>query len=295
MRILIAGCGYFGLALGAELSQRGHKVFGLTRTERRKSDLEQAGIRPLVADLTQPKQLVRLPSTHDWVINSVASAGGRAEAYRALYLEGTRHLLNWLKPNPPKKFVYISSTSVYGQNDGSVVDESSPTEPDSETSKILIETERLLLSAFNQTDFPAVILRAAGIYGPGRGHWFKQFLTGQAVLDGTGARWLNMIHRDDLVRIALAALEKGAGGEIYNAADDEPVSQRDFFQWLADALRKPMPPSVEEPAMPVRKRGATNKRISNRKLKTQLGYTFKYPTFREGYRPEIERLPASSS
>jgi nucleoside-diphosphate-sugar epimerase len=292
MRVLIAGCGYFGLALGAELSQRGHEVFGLTRTGHRASDLEQAGVRALIADITQAKQLAELPSTYDWVINSVASSGGGPDMYRALYLEGTRNLLEWLKLNPPKKFVYTSSTSVYGQNDGSLVDESSATDPASDTSKILIDTERLLVGAVREMNFPAIILRVAGIYGPDRGYWFKQFLKGEAVMEGIGDRWLNMIHRDDLVALVISALENGRGGEIYNAVDDEPVTQRDFFGWLAAVLQQPLPPSTDKP--PRRKRGAGNKRVSNKKLKLGLGYRFIYPTFREGCSPEIERIRAET-
>ena len=137
---------------------------------------------------------------------------------------------------PPKKFVYTSSTSVYAQNDGSQVKESSPTEPAAETSKILVETEKVLLDAVAQKKFPAVILRVAGIYGPERGHWFRQFLKDEAHIEGDGSRFLNMIHRDDLIGCIIAALKNGRAGEIYNAVDDEPVSQLHFFQWLAQAV-----------------------------------------------------------
>ena len=164
-------------------------------------------------------------------------AGGDAEDYRQVYLQGTRNLIEWLAPNPPKKFVYTSSTSVYGQNDGSQVKESSPTEPLAETAKVLVETEKLLLAAVaRNAKFPAVILRVAGIYGPDRGHWFKQFLKNEARIEGDGSRFLNMIHRDDLIGCIIAALKSGRPGEIYNAVDDEPVSQLHFFQWLAAAV-----------------------------------------------------------
>jgi nucleoside-diphosphate-sugar epimerase len=294
MKVLIAGCGYVGAALGEMLAQRGHEVFGLTRTGHRTADLERAGVHSLVADITDANQLANLDSEYDWVVHSVASSGGEAAAYRALYLEGTRNLLRWLQANRPQKFAYISSTSVYGQNDGSIVDETSPTEPDSETSKILIETENLMISAVKKTNFPAVIVRAAGIYGPGRGYWFKQFLKGEAVIEEDGNRWLNMIHRDDLAGIAISALEKGRPGEIYNAVDDEPVRQLDFFQWLAHVLHRPLPP-IAPAARPSRKRGSTNKRVSNLKLKTELGYHFIYPTFREGYHSEIENAGVGES
>ena len=80
-----------------------------------------------------------------------------------MYLEGARNLIEWLSPDPPKKFVYTSSTSVYGQTNGSAVKETSPTEPSSETSKILVETEKLLLEAASEKKLPAVILRVAGV------------------------------------------------------------------------------------------------------------------------------------
>jgi nucleoside-diphosphate-sugar epimerase len=99
-----------------------------------------------------------------------------------------------------------------------------------------------------------------------------------------------MIHRDDLIGCIIAALKNGRPGEIYNAADDEPVSQLHFFQWLARALDKPLPPSESENPDAARKRGVTNKRVSNRRLKMELGYQFKYPNFRKGYSAELLRL-----
>jgi len=289
MRVLIVGCGYVGAPLGAELVRLGHEVFGMRRSITAESELKALGIQPLIGDVTRPETLAKLPRDFDWVVNCVA-AGGNAGNYREVYLQGTRNLLEWLAPNPPGKFVYTSSTSVYAQNDGSQVKESSPTEPLAETSKILVETENVLLAAVAERNFPALILRVAGIYGPDRGHWFKQFMSDVAHLEGDGSRCLNMIHRDDLTGCIIAALKSGRAGEIYNAADDEPVSQLHFFQWLAQAVDKPLPPSAPETADASRKRGVTNKRVSNRKLKMELGHQFKYPTFRQGYSAELLRL-----
>jgi nucleoside-diphosphate-sugar epimerase len=289
MRVLIVGCGYVGVPLGAELVLLGHEVFGLRRTSSAENELKAAGIQPLIGDVTRPETLAKLPREFDWVVNCVA-AGGNAENFRQVYLQGTCNLIEWLAPNPPKKFVYTSSTSVYAQNDGSQVKESSPTEPLADTSKILVEAEKVLLTAVLERKFPALILRVAGIYGPDRGHWFKQFMQDTAHLEGDGVRCLNMIHRDDLVGCIIAALKSGRAGEIYNVADDEPVSQLHFFQWLAQAVDKPLPPSEPENPDAVRRRGVTNKRVSNRKLKMELGHQFKYPTFRQGYSAELLRL-----
>jgi len=273
----------------ADCVRLGHEVFGLRRNAAAENELKAAGIQPLFGDVTQPGTLARLSHEFDWVVNCVA-AGGGADDYRRVYLQGTRNLIEWLGPNLPKKFVYTGSTSVYGQTDGSQVKESSPTEPLAETAKVLVETEKLLLAAVADHKFPAVILRVAGIYGPDRGHWFKQFLKNEAHIEGDGSRFLNMIHRDDLIGCVIAALKSGRAGEIYNAADDEPVSQLHFFQWLAQALDKPLPPSESENPTEDRKRGVTNKRVSNRKLKMELGHQFKYPNFRKGYSAELLRL-----
>ena len=290
MRVLIVGCGYVGLPLGKELVRQGHEVFGLRRSALAEAELKAAGIIPLHADITQPETLAKLPRDFDWVVNCAASGGGGADDYRKIYLEGNRNLISWLADAPPKKFVFTSSTSVYGQNDGSVVTEKSPVEPEADTAQVLVEAEKLLLAEVAERQFPAIVLRVAGIYGPGRGHWFKQFLRGEARIEGDGARWLNMIHREDLIGIIIAALRDATLGEIFNAADCEPVSQLKFFEWLAAELKRPLPPAVPADADLWRRRGVTNKRVSNAKLQAELKYEFQFPDFRAGYAPEIARL-----
>jgi nucleoside-diphosphate-sugar epimerase len=293
MKCLIVGCGYVGLPLGAELVRQGREVFGLRRSAA--DELKAAGIRPLVADITQPESFAKLPRDFDWVVNCVASGGGSADAYRKIYLEGNRNLISWLAASPPKKFIYTSSTSVYGQNDGSVVTEKNSAEQVEETANVLVEAEKLLLTVVAEHKFPAVILRVAGIYGPGRGHRFKQFLRGEARIEGDGARWLNMIHRDDVVGCIIAALERGKPGEIYNAVDDEPVRQLKFFEWLTAELKRPLPPKIPADVEIRRKRSTTNKRVSNAKLRTELKYEFRFPDFRAAYAAEIAKWSADDS
>ena len=289
MRVLIVGCGYVGLPLGKELVRQGREVFGLRRGVLAEKELKAAGIQPLRADITKLDELEKLPCDFDWVVNCAASGGGGAEDYRKIYLEGNRNLVAWLANSPLKKFIYTSSTSVYGQNDGSLVTENSPAEPDADTAKVLVETEKLLLAAAAERQFPAVVLRVAGISGPARGHSFKQFLRGEARIEGEGARWLNTIHRDDLIGVIIAALRNAKPGEIFNAVDNEPVSQLKFFEWLAAELKRPLPPKVAADAEAWRKRGVTNKRVSNAKLRAELKYEFQHPDFRAGYKTEIAR------
>jgi nucleoside-diphosphate-sugar epimerase len=283
MRVLIIGCGYVGSALAKRLIQLGHEVCGVRRTA---ESLD--GIDAIAIDVTQPSEWAKIPGDFDWIINLVSSSKGGADEYRHVYLEGNRNLIHWAKGRAVKKIVYASSTSVYAQMDGSAVKESSPTEPGTETSKILLEAEKILLLV--APGLPCVVLRVAGIYGPERGHLFKQYLKNEARIPGKGDRIINMIHRDDLVEVIIAALKNGRPGEIYNAVDDEPVALLNFYRWLAETLGKWMPPFVPEEAEPERKRAITSKKVQNRKMKTELGVQLKYPTYRQGYTVEIKRL-----
>lgn len=284
MRVLILGYGYIGSALASRLAKAGHEVVAVRRGY---GALPSAATsKPMVnvvqGDITEPASLKKIPSGFDWVVNCVASSGGGAEEYRRTYLAGMRNVLDLLKSHPPQNFVYTSSTSVYGQNDGSWVDENSPTEPEAETAKVLLATESVLREA-DKHGFQGVVIRVSGIYGPGRGYWLRQFVIGDARLDGDGSRFLNMIHRDDVVSAIVAALQFGAPGQIYNVTDDYPVSQRELFAWLAETLNKPMPAETRERSEDARKRGATNKRISNGRLRTELKCDLTFPTFKEGF------------
>jgi nucleoside-diphosphate-sugar epimerase len=312
MRVLIIGCGYVGLELAVELARRGHEVYGVCRSRETAMHINQAGINHIVTDITEPTALEAIEPTFDWIVNTVSSNKGGVEDYRAVYLEGTRRILRWLekwqpsaaevdnphtrppspRERPLRRYVYTSSTSVYAQTDGAWVAEESPVEPQSATSQLLVETERLLLDAVRQKSLPAVILRVAGIYGPERGHLLQQYLRSEARIASDGSRLINMVHRDDVVSAIISALERGQSGGFYNVVDDEPVTQLEFFRWLADKLSMPMPP-FQEIENPSRKRGLTNKRVSNRKLRLELGCELKYPTFRQGYSAEIARLQAA--
>jgi nucleoside-diphosphate-sugar epimerase len=278
------------MPLGAALNRLGHEVYGLRRSAGDEAALAAAGIRPLLGDVTRPDALAALPGPFDWVVNAVSSGKGGVEEYRRVYLAGTRNLIEWLATTSLKKFVYTSSTSVYGQTDGSLVKESSATEPLSETSQVLVETEQLLLAAARERQFPAVIVRVAGIYGPDRGHLFQQYLRNEARIAGRGERLINMIHRDDVVGGVIAALRNGRPGEVYNLCDDEPVAQVHFFRWLSETLGKNMPPFSSEEENAARKRGVTQKKVSNRKARMELGWQLRYPTFRQGYTAEIQRM-----
>jgi nucleoside-diphosphate-sugar epimerase len=284
VRALIIGCGYVGLLLGERLARAGHAVTGLRRTAAADAEMERRGIRPIHADIACPGGLAAIGQSFDWVINLASSTRGGLADYNSVYLEGTCHVLEWLRANPPRRYIHASSTSVYGQNDASVVTEESPAEPESETSKVLREMETLVL---REAGLQSIVPRISGIYGPGRGHLFKQYRRGEAVMREDGSTVINMVHVEDVAGAIEHCVKSGASGEIYNLTDDEPVTQFEFFTWLSKTLGRPMPPSA--PSDPIRKRGLTNKRVSNAKLK-KTGYRFQFPTFREGYTAEILQM-----
>lgn len=286
--VLIVGCGYVGMALGRHLASEGHVVFGLRRSQAGHEAMETAGIRPVVGDITRADDLRQLPGPFHWVVNLVSSSRGGTTEYRDVYVGGMRHLMNAVGGDVLEKFVYTSSTSVYSQSDGSTVDENSPVVAQSETSQSLIDAEMQLLQGVPESRFPAVILRASGIYGPERGHLFRQFIAGEARRIGDSSRWLNMIHRDDLVGAIVAALERGVPGERYNATDDCPVTELEFFEWLVRELGMPMPAVGGAEVVSRRKRALTSKRVLNGKLRA-IGWHLRYPSFREGYAEDVKR------
>lgn len=292
MRVLILGCGYLGVRLGRLLLERGHQVLGMRRHISRADDLVRAGIEPVVGDVTDARSLGQITGPIDWVINAVSSSQGGADAYQKVYLEGTATVIDWLRSQSLKsaRYLQISSTSVYAQTDGSWVNEESPAEGAGETGRIVAQSEMLLFEAHRSWGFPAIILRAAGIYGPDRGHLFLNHLRGRGAMALGGLQWINMIHVDDLAGMCVLVLEKGRVGGVYNAVDNEPVQHRDFFGWLKLRLGLPLPPMEDQETRSGRKRGATQKRVSNTQLRATTGMTFLYPTFREGYEAEIRRL-----
>jgi len=287
MRVLILGCGYIGLPLATELVRQGYEVYGVRRSQSAIPTLEAAGIKPILADITRAEELAKIQLPFDWIVNTTGATQASVEQYNSIYLNAAHNIIDWLSANPPKKYVYISSTAVYGQSDGALVSENSPTEPVSPTSRILVETEKVLLKAAQERKFPVIILRSAGIYGPGRGYYLLKYLDGEARIPGQGDRLANMIHKDDLVGIILTALKSAHPGQIYNAVDDEPTPIVRLFRWLSESLARDMPPFVRQS---IEEQGRGSKRVSNRKLKMELGYQFKYPTFRQGCTAEIQRL-----
>ena len=287
MRTLIVGCGYVGEALGRRLIALGHDVTGIRRSSEHNDRLARLGIRPVNLDITDETEFEKkLDGQYDRIVLATSSTRGGKEAYRKVYGLGSKHVAQWLKTASAQSVVLISSTSVYGQTNGEWVSENDADTTQNITTNILLEAEQNILDAG-----PAVaILRSSGIYGPGRGHLFLQFMNGTAAIEGDGKRFLNMVHLDDLVEATIVALEPAGRRGICNITDDEPVTQLNFFKWLSETTGRPLPPFGPEPIPSTRKRRITNKRVSNKLIKKTFGLSHNYPTFREGFTQELDRL-----
>jgi nucleoside-diphosphate-sugar epimerase len=270
-RILIAGCGYVGQATADLFHAAGWDVEGWTASEKSAAALSAKPYPIRQVDISNCDQVAKRPGTFDAAVHCASSRGGGVESYRQIYLNGTRNLLDRFVGT---KMLFTSSTSVYAQRDGSWVTEESETKPARETGRVLLETEKLVL------DRGGTVARLAGIYGPGRSALLSKFLTGTAIIDPENDRFVNQVHRDDIASaIFLLVSQELQEGQIFNVVDDQPMLQNDCYRWLAQRLHRSMPPIGRLKEQ--RKRGDSNKRVSNAKLR-RLGWAPQYPTFAEG-------------
>jgi nucleoside-diphosphate-sugar epimerase len=267
-RVLIAGCGYVGEAAAIVFHQQGWEVEGWTATAESAAKLSERPYPVRAVDVTDRSAVSAVSGEFDVVIHCVSSRGGDEEQYGKLYLDGAKNLL---RAFPRATLLFTSSTSVYAQTDGSVVDEGSPAEPRHEKGKILRETEELVLAA------GGIVARLGGIHGPHRSFFLSRLLEGRTSPEGDG-RLINQIHRDDVVSALLLLADRRAEcrGEIFNVVADEPVKASAAYEWLGTQVKMPLVSDAADAGQ--RKRGDSNKQVSNRKLRA-LGWTPRYPTF----------------
>jgi nucleoside-diphosphate-sugar epimerase len=284
--ILIAGCGYVGTALGLRLKAVGHTVWGI----RRSAEGLPSGIGHVAADLTVPETLADLPPALDVVFYTAAPNGTEDAAYRAIYVDGLRHVLEALERQhqSPQRVLLTSSTAVYAQTSGEWVDETSPTEPQHFSGRRVLEGERVLLEG----PFPATVLRLGGIYGPGRTGLIERVRQGLATCRESPPLFTNRIHRDDCAGALHHLMTLPEADVCYIGVDHEPAEYCDVLRWLAAQLGAP-PPRLEASAEMDSRRHRTNKRCRHDKL-IASGYVFRYPTFRDGYAAQLAQAHAGA-
>ncbi|MCO7245910.1 MULTISPECIES: SDR family oxidoreductase [Halomonadaceae] len=276
LTVLIIGCGDIGITLGRELLSEGHRVIGVRR---RIEALQDTGIEPLALDLNELEyaDASALPEA-DYVIYTVSADHFEESAYQSAYPEGLKRVLSVMEQHatPPRRVFFVSSTSVYGQQEGEVVNEESPTEPTSFSGTLMCEAEQALINH----PLPGTVVRFSGIYGPGRDRLIHQVAEGRLAAV-TPVIYSNRIHRDDCTGILAHLIHCQENGrplaDLYLGSDCEPVTMHNVMDWIAKQLKVA---STDTMQSPLRRR--TSKRCDNRRI-LETGYQFRYPTFREGY------------
>jgi nucleoside-diphosphate-sugar epimerase len=275
-RVLIAGCGYLGQAVAELFLSDGWEVEGWTKSADSAQPLSTKPYPVHAVDISKEDHVRAQAGNFDAVIHCASTRGGDVDSYRRVYLHGAGNLL---KRFGGSQILFTSSTSVYAQNDGDLVTEESRAEPKHETGTILRKAEDLVLA--NR----GIVIRLGGIYGPGRSALLKKFLSGDAILDPESDRFVNQIHRDDAAAsIQLLVKRQESAGEIYNVVDDQPILLSECYRWLAAKLNRPLPAAGRSTSK--RKRGESNKRVGNAKLRASR-WTPRYPDFAHGMEKSV--------
>jgi nucleoside-diphosphate-sugar epimerase len=288
MHVLVAGCGWLGSALGRALVARGDRVTGLRRDPSRAAALAALGIEPLVLDLAAPGAADHLPAV-DAIVACQSAVDDSPAAYRAAYLDATGALLEAGGRDGVRSFLYVGSTGVFGQRDGSQVDETTPTAPASATAEVLVEAEWRVLSAPAALGVPARLLRLSGLYGPGRLGLVERVRRGALALGPGDDAYMNFCLLDDAVAFARAALERGAPGAVYHGSDSSPTRRREVVGWIAERLgiAPPHAPWGSPPA------GGPSRQIGSQATRRALGVELRAPSFREGLAPLVPAAAGS--
>ncbi|ABE60587.1 MULTISPECIES: SDR family oxidoreductase [Chromohalobacter] len=277
---LIIGCGDIGIQLGKRLLEAGQRVIGVRRHV---APLEGTGIEPLALDISDPAGLGQLPDA-DTVVYILSAERFDENAYAEAYPKGLKAVLGELetRATPPRRVFFVSSTSVYAQQAGEVVDETSETVPSGFSGVLMREAEQALLDH----PLPGTVVRFSGIYGPGRDRLIRQVKEGR-VAAANPPMYSNRIHRDDCAGVLTHLIALAQDGQpletLYLASDCEPTPLHEVMTWMAGKLKVELTETIQSPL-----RRRASKRCDNTRLRDS-GYRFQYPTFREGYEDVLKQ------
>jgi nucleoside-diphosphate-sugar epimerase len=284
--LLCFGFGFSARALATRLISSGWTVSATSRSAAGRDDVAAAGAKPW--SFPPPSEAL------DGVTHVLVSAPPGEAGDPVLVAHGEEFVrrarqLEWVG--------YLSTTGVYGDRGGEKVDEDSPLEPTTERGRRRLQAEMAWLDLWRRYGVRVHIFRLAGIYGPGR----NQLMS---VLDGTARRIIkpgqvfSRIHVEDIAGVLQASIARPHPGRAYNVCDDEPCSPQDVVAFAARLLGRPIPPDIpfEEAELSPMARSfyAESKRVSNHRLKDELGYRLLYPTYREGLMALARQVQASS-
>ena len=267
-RVLIAGAGDVGLRVAHRLRARGDEVWALRRGAVADDD---DGIRWIQADLTKPETLRALPEGISHVVY-LPTPDARDEAlYRAVFVDGLRHVLDAIDMPALRRLVFVSSSAVYGEHGGAWVDEETPAAPPGFNGQVLLEAER-----YAADKAPAVVLRLAGLYGPGRMQLIERLRSGAVRVPRKTPHWANRIHVDDAAAAIVHLLLLHDASPLYLGVDSTPLPLDVLYDDLARHVHAPLPGEGPAPA------GVGSKRLSNARLRAS-GFELLWPDARDGY------------
>jgi len=280
------GLGYTGQALAVVLKDQGWKISGTTRDEATKKRLERDGYQMFLLDGDHQMPVDVLDDVSHVLLSippgdkgdPVFLRYGTALAERASKLE-------WVG--------YLSTTGVYGDRQGGWVDENSPLTPSTARGEKRLKAETDWLELYKSHDLPVHLFRLAGIYGPGSNQ-LEKVAAGKANRRIKPGQIFSRIHVDDIVGILMASMFKPNPGQAYNVCDDEAVPPQDVVTFAAQLLNVEPPQEIAFNPKDMTAMGlsffAESKRVSNERVKAELGYVFKYPTYREGLKALLHTL-----
>lgn len=268
-RVLLAGCGDLGRLVAQRLLAQGDEVWALRRHP---PVVEDGGIHWLAADLTRPDTLRDLPTGFTDVVYLPTPDARDQAAYRAVFVDGLQHLLSALDHTALQRFLFVSSSAVYGEHGGDWVDENTPPKPPGFNGSVLLEAEHWLL----EQAVTSVVLRLAGLYGPGRLQLIERLRAGQTFVPRQTLHWANRIHIDDAAAAIVHLLDVTAPLPLYLGTDDTPLPLDVLYDHLADLLSAPLPSEGPAPM------GVGSKRLRNQRLRAS-GFVPRWPDAREGY------------
>jgi nucleoside-diphosphate-sugar epimerase len=287
-KVCISGCGDIGQRVAkrylkdATHSNTKVEVYGLTRREEVRHQLQEIGIKPVIADLDQPVSLAKLPSKGATLLHLAPPPGtGQTDPrFRTLL-----HACN--QSGLPAKIILLSTTAVYGDCQGNWIDESEPVNPQTDRGRRRLDAENALREWANEYQVPYAILRVSGIYGPGRLP-VERLKKGLPILQEEQAPFSNRIHQDDLAMVCVAAAERAPNSAIYNVCDGHPSTMSHYFKSVAAAVGLPLPPEIDrEQAQKQLSAGMLSylnesRRMHNTKLLQGLGIILQYPDLTAG-------------
>jgi len=272
MHVLIAGCGDVGNVLAALLLQDGHVVYGLKRD----TSTLPAGVRPVLADLTKSSTLTDLPGDIDRLVFMPTPASRDQAGYEAIFIDGWENLWAGLKKEPLRTLL-VSSTAVFGESGGAIVNEETRPDPTGFNGKVLLKMEQLAAACTDHL----VNVRFSGIYGPGRDRLIRLARSEGLEVQQTPPYFTNRIHRDDAAAVLTHLLQIKKPQSLYLATDDLPAPRYEVIEWLANEQGSPAPIGMTD------NHASLGKRVSNQRLRDS-GFRMTYPDYRAGYGSVLE-------